>query len=120
MNCNKKIIDTLAPTDLPVVQDEYTGKEEKYIVFVYTDETPVLWSDNGVDADMVYIQLQLITPKNFNYFALKHQIRDLLEGAEFSVTSIQSFLGDIYNGTEKVRQTIFELVYAETRTIITS
>lgn len=119
MNCNKLLIDTLAATELPVVQDEYTGKAEKYIVFIYTDEIPVLWSDNRVDADTVYIQLQLITPKNFNYFALKHQIRDLLEGAGFLVTSTQSFLGDPYNGTEKVRQTIFECQYSETRTIHT-
>lgn len=115
MNCNKLIIDTLAATELPVEQDEYTGKAEKYIVFIYTDEIPVLWSDNQVDADTVYLQIQLITPKNFNYFALKHQIRDLLEGAGFLVTSTQSILGDEYNGTEKVRQTIFECQYSETR-----
>ena len=115
MNCNKLIIDTLSATELPVVQDEYTGKSDKYIVFIYTDEVPALWSDNGVDADTVYIQLQLITPKAFNYFNLKHQIRDLLEGVGFNVTSTQSFLGDPYNGTEKVRQTIFELNYSETR-----
>ena len=41
MNCNKLLIDTLAATELPVVQDEYTGKAEKYIVFIYTDEIPV-------------------------------------------------------------------------------
>ena len=117
MNCNQLLIETLAPTELPVVQDEYTGKNKNYIVFIYTDEVPVLWSDNGVDADTAYIQLQLITPKNFNYFALKHQIRDLLEGAGFIVTSIQSWLGDEYNGTDKVRQTIFELTYSESRSI---
>ena len=117
MNCNKLIIDTLAATGLPVVQDEYTGKEDKYVVFIYTDEVPVLWSDNNVDADMVYIQLQLITPKNYNYFAFKHQIRDLLESVGFIVTSTQSMLGDEYSGTEKVRQTIFEITYSETRTI---
>ena len=117
MNCNQLIIETLAPTDLPVVQDEYTGKADKYIVFIYTDEIPSLWGDDGVLADTVFIQLQLITPKNYNYFALKHQIRDLLEGVGFLVTSTQSFLGDRYNGTENVRQTVFELNYSETRTI---
>ena len=120
MNCNQKIIETLAPTDLPVYQDEYTGKADKYIIFIYTDEVPALWGDDGVLADTVFIQLQLITPKDFNYFEYKHQIRDLLEGAGFIVTSTQSMLGDEYNGTEKVRQTIFELNYSETRTIITS
>lgn len=115
MNCNKMIIDALSQTHLPVKQDEYSGKEEKYIVFMYTDEVPAMWGDDEVLADTVYIQLQLITPKNFNYFALKHQVRDLLEGAGFLVTSTQSILGDIYNGTEKVRQTIFEIQYSETR-----
>ena len=117
MNCNKLIIETLAATELPCVQDEYTGASDKYIVFIYTDEVPALWSDNRVDADTAYIQLQLITPKNYNYFTLKHQIRDLLEGAGFIITSIQSMLGDEYNGTEKVRQTVFECQYSETRTI---
>lgn len=117
MNCNQLIIETLAPTNLPVVQDEYTGKDDKYIVFIYTDEIPALWGDDGVLADTVFIQVQLITPKNYNYFTLKHQIRDLLEGAGFLVTSTQSFLGDRYNGTENVRQTIFEANLSETRTI---
>ena len=117
MNCNKLLIDTLAATGIPVVQDEYTGKADKYIVFIYTDEVPALWSDNRVDADTVYLQIQLITPKNYNYFSLKHQVRDLLEAADFLVTSTQSWLGDEYNGTEKVRQTIFEVQYSDTRTI---
>lgn len=118
MNCNKKIIDALAPTNLPVVQDEYEGSAKKYIVFIYTDETPALWGDDGVLADTVFLQVQLITPKDFNYFTLKHQIRDLLEADGFLVTSTQSMLGDIYNGTEKVRQTIFEIQFSETRQII--
>ena len=118
MNCNKKIIDALASTGLPVVQDEYEGTAKKYIVFIYTDEVPALWGDDDVLADTVFIQLQLITPKDFNYFSLKHQVRDLLEQAGFLVTSTQSWLGDIYNGTEKVRQTIFEIQLSETRQII--
>ena len=118
MNCNKKIKDALETLGLPVEQDEYVGTAKKYIVFIYTDETPALWGDDGVLADTVFIQLQLITPKDFNYFALKHQIRDLLEADGFLVTSIQSMLGDIYNGTDKVRQTIFEIQFSETRQII--
>lgn len=119
MNCNKKIMDALAPTGLPVCQDEYDGEAKKYIVFIYTDEVPALWGDDGVLADTVFIQLQLITPKDFNYFSLKHQIRDLLETDGFLVTSTQTMLGDIYNGTDKVRQTIFEIQFSETRQITT-
>lgn len=118
MNCNKKIRDALASTGLPIAQDEYEGSAKKYIVFIYTDEVPALWGDDGVLADTVFIQLQLITPKDFNYFALKHQVRNLLEADGFLVTSTQSWLGDLYNGTEKVRQTIFEIQYSDTRQII--
>lgn len=117
MNCNSKIINALTATGLPVEQDEYEGTAKKYIVFIYTDEVPALWGDDGVLADTVFIQLQLITPKDFNYFALKHQIRDLLEADGFLVTSTQTMLGDIYNGTDKVRQTIFEIQYSDTRQV---
>lgn len=115
MNCNQKLITALTNTGLTVRQDEYTGSDDKYIVFNYEDEVPAEWGDNGVLADTVYIQLQLITPKDFNYFALKHQIRDLLEADGFIVTSTQSILGDRYSGTEKVRQTIFEINFSEQR-----
>ena len=118
MNCNSKIIETLSPLGYPVVQDEYEGKSKKYIVFVYTDEVPALWGDDGVLADTTFLQIQFITPKDYNYFSDKHTIRDLLERAGFLVTSTQSFLGDIYNGTDKIRQTIFEVQISETRHII--
>ena len=118
MNCNSKIIETLSSLGYPVVQDEYVGTAKKYIVFIYTDEVPALWGDDGVLADTTFLQIQLITPKDYNYFSDKHTIRDLLEGAGFLVTSTQSFLGDVYNGTDKIRQTIFEVQISETRQII--
>lgn len=115
MNLNELLRKLLCGTGLPVEQDEYTGKKDKYIIFVYEDERPVAHGDNAVTADTVYVQVQLITPKNFNYFTLKKEIRDLLEGAGFLVTSIRSFLGDAANGTEKTRQTIFHTEYTQGR-----
>ena len=115
MNLNEKVTDLLAATGLPVDQDEYEGKKDKYIIFTFPDERPGAYADNRPTADPVYIQVQLITPKNFNYFDLKKKIRNLLEGADFSVTSIRSFLGDTYQGTEKTRQTVFEVTYTEGR-----
>ena len=91
------------------------GKSDKYIVFVYEDERPEAHADNEVTDDTVNMQIQLITPKEFDYFKLKKKIRDLLEGADFFVTSIRSFLGDVYVGTEKTRQTVFEVTYTESR-----
>ena len=115
MELNEKIIHILTETGLPVEQDEYEGKENKYIIFTYEDEKPTEYADNKAYADTVYLQIQLITPKNFNYMKLKRKIRDLLEEADFSVTSIRSFLGSIYVGTEKIRQTVFEVEYTESR-----
>ncbi|MBO5208485.1 MAG: hypothetical protein J6B68_03980 [Lachnospiraceae bacterium] len=117
MNLNEKLKKLLGVTGLPVEQDEYTGKSDKYIIFVYTDEHPEAFADNQVTDDTVCMQIQLITPKNFNYFELKKEIRNLLEGADFFVTSIRSFLGDVYHGTEKTRQTVFEVTYTESRKV---
>lgn len=108
MNINKELIEILAKaTNLEVEPDEYTGTSDKYITFSYEDEQPVLWGDNRVLADTAYIQIQLITPKNFNYLTTKHLVRDALEDNDYIVTSIQSFVGDYIQGTEKTRQTVF-------------
>lgn len=115
MNLNEMLKKLLEQTGLPVKQDEYVGHGKKYIIFVYEDETPAYHGDNKVLADTAYIQIQLVTPKNFDYFPLKEQIRDLLEQSGFSVTSTRSFLGAAVTGTEKVRQTIFHTEYTQER-----
>lgn len=117
MNLNEMLKGLLGQTGLPVEQDEYVEHGSRYIVFVYEDETPAYHGDNKVLADTVYLQIQLITPKNFDYFPLKEQIRDLLEGAGFIVTSTRSFLGTAITGTEKVRQTIFHTEYTQGRRV---
>lgn len=115
MDLNEKLMLLLGVTGLEVCQDEYDGKKDKYIVFTYADERPETFGDNCVESDTVYLNVQLITPKNYNYLSLKKEIRNLLEGADFIVTSISSFLGDIYHETEKTRQTVFEVKYTEQR-----
>lgn len=116
MNLNALIINKLGEaTKLPVVPDEYDGTKTEYITFTYTDEQPVYWGDNKVLADTAYLQIQLVTPKSYNYLSMKHIIRDTLEENDFAVTSIRSFLGDMYQGTEKIRQTIFECNFTEER-----
>ncbi len=116
MNVNEKLKTLLeGPTGLKVDQDEHDGNDDKYIIFSYADERPETFADNKPDSDTVYLNIQLITPKNFNYMKLKHKIRDLLEDADFIVTSIRSFLGDVYFGTEKTRQTVLEVKYTEQR-----
>lgn len=115
MNLNKLLTTLLSKTRLPVSQDEYDGCCDKYIIYTYEDERPADYADNRVIADTTYLQIQLITPKNFNYITLKKEIRDILECADFSVRSIKSFLGSGHVGTEKVRQTIFHVEYTTGR-----
>lgn len=115
MNLNELLINLLGTTGIPVKQDEYTGGSGKYIIFTYEDETPAAYADNKVSEDTAYMQIQLITPKGYDYFDLKKKIRGLLEGAGFSVTSTRSFLGNVAVGTEKTRQTVFEVTYTEPR-----
>lgn len=115
MDLNEKLEELLSLTGLPVAQDEYTGPLSEYIIFTYEDERPAEHADNKATADTAYMQIQLITPKEFDYMVLKKKIRDLLEEADFFVTSIRSFLGDVYYGTERTRQTVFEVTYTEQR-----
>lgn len=112
MNINNHIINILHnATGLSVSPDFYEGKDTKYILFTYLDEQPNSFGDNRPIGDTAYLQIQLITPKSYNYMTLKHQIRDALEQNDYSVTSIRSFLGDAIQGTENIRQTIFEANY---------
>ncbi len=115
MNLNELLQSILGVTGLPVEQDLYTGKEDKYILFSYEEETPTAFGDNVPIADTAYMKIQLVTPKNFDYFCLKKQIRKQLEAAGFSVTSIRSFTGDTYMGTDQIRQTVFEANYTTFR-----
>lgn len=116
MNVNSILIKKLGDaTKLPVAPDEYDGSKTEYITFTYTDEQPVFWGNNKVIADTAYLQIQLVTPKTYNYLKMKHIIRDTLEENDFIVSSIRSFLGDAIQGTEKIRQTIFECSYTEER-----
>lgn len=112
MNLNNHIITILHnATGLSVSPDIKEGDDDKYIIFTYSDEKPISYGDNKPIGDTAYLQIQLVTPKKYNYMNLKHQIRDALEANDFNVTSIRSMLGDELWGTEHIRQTIFEANY---------
>lgn len=116
MNLNNHIITILHnATGLNVSPDINEGNDDKYIIFTYTDEKPISYGDNKPIGDTAYLQIQLITPKDFNYMSLKHLIRNALEENDFNVTSIRSMLGDEFWGTEHIRQTVFEANYTVSR-----
>lgn len=112
---SSKIEKLLNETGLPVELDLYTGKSDKYITFSYVGERPGECADNMVTTKIVNLQIQLVTPKGFNYLSLKDKIWELLEQADFTVITVRSFLGDVIMGTEKIRQTVFDVSYAESR-----
>ena len=115
MDLNEKLMGMEQATDIPVFPDFAPAQEEKSITFTYEDEKPVLHGNNCPVADTAYLQISLYTPEGFDYMPAKHAIRDYLEGAGFSVTSIQSWLDKDLTGPKRTRHTVFEANYTETR-----
>ena len=79
MNVNPDIQKLAEITGLPVSPDVYSGDNEKYITYEYTDERPIFWGDDQTLYDQLMVRVNLFTPPKFNYMDLKHQIRDYLE-----------------------------------------
>lgn len=115
MDLNEKLMGMEQETGIPVFPDFAPAQEEKSITFTYEDEKPVLHGNNCPVADTAYLQISLYTPEGFDYMPAKHAIRDYLEGAGFSVTSIQSWLDQDLTGTKRTRHTVFEANYTEMR-----
>lgn len=99
-------------TGISVYQDVCTDEDaEKYITVVYQDERPVLCGSNRVLADQCDIYVSLYTPPQFDYFGVKKQIRDYLEGNEFVVNSISYGIENDLSG-KRIRRTTFDCRYA--------
>lgn len=113
MRLNPKFEDFEREIGIEVEQDEYTGVQDKYFVFQYEDEKPSLFGDNRPLEDTCYIQLRMYTPKQFNYFDMKHRTRDYFESSGFIISSIFTYLEDVtINGT-KMRCTVFKMEYTD-------
>lgn len=112
MNVNPLIMALKDITKLPVVPDIYEGTSDKWITFTYQDERPVFFGDNEVLDDTAYISVNLFTPKDFNYMALKETIKTYLETIGI-VTNCESY---VYMENQiPVRQTIFEVTITKDR-----
>ncbi|MBE5830810.1 MAG: hypothetical protein E7306_03615 [Butyrivibrio sp.] len=91
MNANT-LIQALGPMlNVPVSPDLYEGKKEIYITYSYNDESPSLYGDDRPLEDTAIIQVNLYTPKDYNYMTLKHEIRNYLETLG-ELTSTRSWL----------------------------
>ncbi len=115
MNVNEKILGLQDVVNCPVEPDEYSGSKERYITFTYEDERPDVYADDKVITDEAYLQVAYFTPKSYDYMDDKHKIRDYLESQGFKVTTIRSWIEDALTGYQKIRHTVFEIYYTETR-----
>lgn len=112
MNVNPLIMALKDITKLSVVPDIYEGTSDKWITFTYQDERPVFFGDNEVLDDTAYISVNLFTPKDFNYMALKETIKTYLETIGI-VTNCESYV--YLENQIPVRQTIFEVTITKDR-----
>lgn len=112
MNVNPLLMALKDITKLPVVPDIYEGSSDKWITFTYQDERPVFFGDDEVLDDTAYISVNLFTPKDFNYMALKETIKTYLETIGI-VTNCESY---VYMENQiPIRQTIFEVTITKDR-----
>lgn len=115
MELNELLFNIFKELGIEVAQDEYLGKQGKYATFTYYDEQPTSWADNEVTSDTAYLQIQFVVPKNYDYFAEKKAIRNALESNGFIIINGETFLGDVYSGTEKKRTCVWNVKYTEMR-----
>ena len=115
MELNELLLSIFKELGIEASQDEYLGKQKKYVTFTYYDEQPTSWGDNKVTSDTAYIQIQFITPKNYDYFAEKKAIRNALEKNDFIIINGETFLNNVYSGTDKLRTCVWNVKYTEMR-----
>lgn len=103
MNCNEIILRALEPVGFPIEQDEYNGKEKTFLIFSYQDIRPAFHADD-VPKEIAYsVLIQLICPKEYNYFAKQREITLFLTEAGFSYPDVTIF----YDSDMKKRRIAF-------------
>lgn len=103
MNCNEIILRALKPVGFPIEQDEYNGKEKTFLIFSYQDIGPVFYADDVPVEISCSVLIQLICPKEYNYFAKQKEITRFLMEAGFSYPDITIF----YDSDMKKRRIAF-------------
>ncbi len=107
MNINPKMTRIGEIMGYPCKQDLYDGKSDKFIVYSYEDERAAYYADDEEAEITVIIQVQLITPRNYNYFVDKARLKAALKQEGFTVVNIQTWLDDPAAGTDYARRVIF-------------
>ena len=84
MNVNRIVEALSSVAGCPVELDVYSGRQQRYITYTYEDERPEMQGDNRTLADTAYIQIHYFVPREYDYMADKHKIRDYLEQSGLS------------------------------------
>ena len=87
MNINEIVISCLKPLKMPVYPNNYSGKENEYIVFNYIDERPAIYGDNTDLVDITAIQVHCFTEQNPQI--IKKKIRRCLRIGGFVITATE-------------------------------
>lgn len=93
--------------NLPVEQDIYTGKSDKFFEFTYEDERPIYWADDKPLFDNTYVALKLSMPREENYFVYKKKTVEFFETRGFRVTGTRTYVEPSSNN--KTRCTVFHI-----------
>lgn len=116
MNVNGLLYGLREVTGYPTEQDVYDGKRDRFIVFTYEDERPVMAADNRPVADQVTVMVSLFGPEDYEYMSDKEKIRDYLEKSGFCVTSIRQWKEQTPYGSDRyIRRVTFHSDYTEMR-----
>lgn len=108
MNINPIMFKLGEAVGLPIEQDDYEGKEDKFLTFTYADEEDAQYGDNHPEVEICYMQISLYTPRDFDYFKLKSKIKQFLRNNGFTGLTCKSWLEDPILKTQRRRHTVFE------------
>lgn len=115
VNVNKILMDLAKELKgYEISPDIYDGQSDKWAVFSYTDERGSLYADNDEEAVTAQIQLNVYTPKDYNYMHDKKIIKDYLRKSGFSNISFMAWVDQDQHGTEYMRHQVWEFEYTVT------
>ena len=89
MNVNPEMMGLGEVTGLSVFPDAHEEDGQNYITFTYAGEEYELAADDAPEADTATLYVNLYTEMQFNFLAMKEQIKEYLEGLDYcTVTNI--------------------------------
>ena len=100
MSLNSLIISTLAPTNVPVVFQKYTGALSTHITFFEYNQQGALFADDAEKRTRHSVQVDVWSTGN--YGNLVEQVRTLLTNAGFTRNSETEFYEDDLKTFHKV------------------